>query len=204
MMTTIILFILVAALGAVAVYALLTAMKAQREVRQLHEATKRTFDKGNKDLQKLTEEMVRRINATKKELEKTELPTATIPPPAAVPAAPVPMRDPDKPKPPRKLYLAKPDDSGCFDRVADRFELGNSIFLLTTFDGINGTFTVIDNADVHRFAMMMPSENLMRACEGDAIQRADGKTRIVTDDPGTARFDNGQWRVINKARIHYR
>ena len=62
---------------------------------------------------------------------------------------------------------------------------------------------VIDNRDVHHFALMMPTENLMRACTGNAIQMANGKTRIVTDRPGEAQLDNGKWRITLKANIHY-
>ena len=103
----------------------------------------------------------------------------------------------------RTYYLSKPDDNDCFNRVSDEFELGNSLFVLTTADGVHGTYQVIDNRDVHRFALMMPSENLTRACSGNAIQMSAGMTRIITDRPGEALFDNGQWRVIVKAIIHY-
>ena len=103
----------------------------------------------------------------------------------------------------RTYYLSKPDDNDCFNRVSDEFELGNSLFVLTTTDGVHGTYQVIDNRDVHRFALMMPSENLTRACSGNAIQMSAGMTRIITDRPGEALFDNGQWRVIVKAIIHY-
>ena len=100
-------------------------------------------------------------------------------------------------------YLSKPDENDCFNRASEQFELGNSLFVLTTTDGVNGTFQVIDNRDVHRFALMMPTENLTRACSGNAIQMSAGMTRIVTDRPGEAVLDNGQWRIIVKAIIHY-
>jgi len=100
-------------------------------------------------------------------------------------------------------YLSKPDENDCFQRASDEFELGNSLFVLTTTDGVHGTYQVIDNRDVHRFALMMPTENLTRACSGNAIQMSAGMTRIITDRPGEAQLDNGMWRVIVKAIIHY-
>lgn len=103
----------------------------------------------------------------------------------------------------RTYYLSKPDDNDCFNRVSEHFELGNSLFELVTNDGIHGSYQVIDNRDVHRFALMMPTENLTRACSGNAIQMSAGMTRIVTDRPGEAVLDNGQWRIIVKAIIHY-
>lgn len=104
---------------------------------------------------------------------------------------------------PKKYYLTKPDANDYFMRATDNIEIGNSIYELCTFDGLTGTFRVIDNADVHHFALMMPTENLVRACTGNAIQISGGNSRIVTDRDGTARFENGRWHVAVKAIIHY-
>ena len=104
---------------------------------------------------------------------------------------------------PHTIYLAKPDAKDCFTRATEQFELGNSLFVLTTTDNAHGTFTVIDNADAQRFALMMPTDNLTRACTGSGIQVSTGKTGIVTDAPGEATFDNGVWRITRKAIIHY-
>ena len=100
------------------------------------------------------------------------------------------------------LFMNKPDENDDFTRVSDTLEPGNSIYVLDTWDGIHGKFEVIDKPDVHRFALMMPAENLMRACSGNAIQIPSG-TRIVTDRPGEAEFIDGKWHVIVKAIIHY-
>ena len=86
--------------------------------------------------------------------------------------------------------------------MSDTFEPGNSIYVLTTFDGQHGKFEVIDKPEVHTFALMMPAENLIRACSGNAIQIPSG-TRIVTDRPGEAEFIDGKWHVVVKAIIHY-
>ncbi|MBR5029692.1 MAG: hypothetical protein IKX63_01120 [Muribaculaceae bacterium] len=100
------------------------------------------------------------------------------------------------------LFMCKPDENDDFVRVSDTFEPGNSIYVLTTFDGTHGTFEVIDTPEVHRFALMMPAENLIRACSGNAIQIPSG-TRIVTDRPGEAEFIDGKWHIVVKAIIHY-
>ncbi|MGN1265714.1 MAG: hypothetical protein ACI4UL_07845, partial [Muribaculaceae bacterium] len=104
---------------------------------------------------------------------------------------------------PKRIFLTKPDANDYFIRSTEVVEIGNSIFELTTNDGITGTFKVIDNPEVHQFALMMPTENLVRACTGKGIQISNGKTRIVTDREGTARCDNGRWHVAVKAIIHY-
>ena len=100
------------------------------------------------------------------------------------------------------LFMSKPDDNDDFTRVSDTFEPGNSIFVLTTLDGQHGTFEVIDKPEVHQFALMMPAENLMRACSGNAIQIPSGN-RIVTDRAGEAEYVDGRWHVVVKAIIHY-
>ena len=100
------------------------------------------------------------------------------------------------------LFMSKPDENDDFTRVSDDLEPGNSIYVLTTFDGQHGTFEVIDKPEVHRFALMMPAENLLRACSGNAIQIPNGN-RIVTDRSGEAEFINGKWHIVVKAIIHY-
>ncbi|MGN0229645.1 MAG: hypothetical protein ACI4BH_07540 [Muribaculaceae bacterium] len=104
---------------------------------------------------------------------------------------------------PKRLFLTKPDANDYFIRTTEVVEIGNSIFELATNDGVTGTFKVIDNPEVHQFALMMPTENLVRACTGKGIQISNGKTRIVTDREGTARCENGRWHVAVKAIIHY-
>ena len=100
------------------------------------------------------------------------------------------------------LFMNRPDEDDNFTRISDTFEPGNSIYVLTTFDGIKGTFEIIDKPEVHRFALMMPAENLIRACSGNAIQIPSGN-RIVTDRPGEAEFIDGKWHIVVKAIIHY-
>ena len=61
----------------------------------------------------------------------------------------------------------------------------------------------MDNRDVHRFALMMPTENLTRSCTGPNIQLSAGFTHIVTDHDGEAVNEKGQWQVTRPAIIHY-
>ena len=103
---------------------------------------------------------------------------------------------------PMTLFLSKPDENDDFTRVSDAFEPGNSLYVLNTEDGVHGTFEVIDKPEVHRMALMMPTENLIRACSGNAIQIPSGN-RIITDRAGEAEFINGKWHVAVKAIIHY-
>ncbi len=122
---------------------------------------------------------------------------------APVTAAPAePCECKQKPSP-RVLYMSRPDSGGVFMRSSSVFEAGNSIFRLVTPDGSSATFDVIDDENVHRLALMMPTENLTTACDGESIQMSHGKNRIVTDVPGEAVLDGGKWRIVRRAVIHY-
>ena len=111
---------------------------------------------------------------------------------------------PQKPKAvPSELFVSRADEGGFFSSVSSRMEPGNSIFRLSTADGVNATFEVICDAGVHQLALMMPTENLTRACTGENIQISAGKTRIVCDAPGTAKKEGNRWRIVKPAVIHY-
>lgn len=105
---------------------------------------------------------------------------------------------------PTTLYLSRPDANGVFMTASARIEPGNSLFKLTTSDGQKGTFEVINDASVHQLALMMPTENLTRACTGPNIQISAGKTAIVTDAPGAAVKEGAQWRIVRQAVVHYK
>lgn len=123
----------------------------------------------------------------------------------AVPRATVPRAasQPARSTAPKVVYLTRPDESGRFMGASTRFERGNSIFQLSTADGTTGNFIVIDDDEVNRLALMMPTENLTRACTGNNIQVSGGMRRIVTDTAGRAVLDNGRWRIVTPAKIHY-
>ena len=171
----------------------------RREINELRRALGEGIDDTNLSLKKLAEETashVNRLNDQMRYTQRTMRTSAIATPPAHV--APVNAEPQEK-----TIYAGKPDENGFFTRTGERFELGNSIFELHTTDGRNATFSVIENGDVHRFAMMMPTENLTRACEGENIQRSAGMARIVNDFTGEAILENGGWRIVSKAGIHY-
>lgn len=104
---------------------------------------------------------------------------------------------------PRILFMAKPDEDDNFSRSSSQYEPGNSIFELTTMDGKSGSFTVINKADAHKLALLMPGDTLTRACSGNNIQSTAGKSRIITDRAGRAQLENGKWHIVVKAIVHY-
>ena len=177
------------------------AFLARREIVDLQETYNQALEQTNEQMRSLNEQHAQEMAALHKQVAR--LTEAVRSQREAPPRQPRQRNETPAPAGPQTFYLAKPDDNGAFSRVSSQFELGNSLFALTTADGAHGTFAVIDNADVHRFALMMPTENLTRACAGEAIQRSAGMTRIVTDQPGEAVMENGAWMVTRKAMIHY-
>lgn len=107
------------------------------------------------------------------------------------------------PQNPRTIYLAQANTQGVFVRADAEYNMGNSIFKLVTTDGVSGSFSVIEDSNVYELALMMPVDFLINACAGKNLQIAQGMKTIVTDNAGTAIFENGKWRVIRKAEIHY-
>ncbi|MGM9804594.1 MAG: hypothetical protein ACI308_10515 [Muribaculaceae bacterium] len=104
---------------------------------------------------------------------------------------------------PHRYFLSQPDENGLFTQFSTAIQPEQSIYELTTYDGLTGTFHVINTPKVHQYALLMPEERLMRACTGNAINNANGKTRIANRRDGTARFENGKWHVAVKAIIQY-
>ena len=208
--------------------ALLTALSNRGKIKELHRNFARELDRTNANLQEFSTDAADQMKAlsirltgkairnneplavadepaevTEENLEQPaeELPTEEVEPIAAVPVEETNTQDEEEGEV-MNLFMSKPDENDDFTRVSDTFEPGNSIYVLTTFDGQRGTFEVIDKPEVHRFALMMPAENLIRACSGNAIQIPSG-SRIITDRAGEAEFIDGRWHVVVKAIIHY-
>lgn len=191
--------------------ALLISLSNRGKIKEMGRTFARELDRTNANLQEFSTDAADQMKAlsirlTGKAIRNNE--------PATTPAAEPVEEDNKKEEPVEEvtqteeegdvmnLFMSKPDENDDFTRVSDTFEPGNSIYVLTTFDGQHGTFEVIDKPEVHRFALMMPAENLIRACSGNAIQIPSG-SRIITDRAGEAEFVDGRWHVVVKAIIHY-
>ena len=203
--------------------ALLTALSNRGKIKEMRRTFARELDRTNANLQEFSTDAADQMKALSIRLtgkairnnEPLDIAQADEEPEDAVKeelmeevepvaAAPAVENEPQQEEEGEvmNLFMSKPDDNDDFTRVSDTFEPGNSIYVLTTFDGQHGTFEVIDKPEVHRFALMMPAENLIRACSGNAIQIPSGR-RIITDRAGEAEFIDGRWHVVVKAIIHY-
>lgn len=101
------------------------------------------------------------------------------------------------------IYLGRTNSRGIFVRADRRLSPGNTIYRLDTEDGLVGTFRVVDNPAVTGLALSNPTEYLMGGCIGKELDDTRGVSRIVTESPGTAIFENGYWKVLRKTRIRY-
>lgn len=103
----------------------------------------------------------------------------------------------------RSIYLGRANSRGIFVRADRNLNIGNSFYRLDTADGFTGTFRVAENPEVWEIALSNPLEYLAGACTGFESENPDGKTRIITESPGTAVFEKGTWRVIRKSKIRF-
>ncbi|MBR1551824.1 MAG: hypothetical protein IJ632_05835 [Muribaculaceae bacterium] len=190
------------ALLALAGTAVVMTLLNRREIKALKQTVADHADVTTRNLEKLARETATRLKAVKAESHPAHQAEAVAPITVSAPAQHHEQTQTQATSP-TTFYLSRTDENGRFLRASNAFEPGNSIFVLTSRDGRRGTFCVMDNRDVHRFALMMPTENLTRACTGQNIQLSAGFTRIVTDHDGEAAYEKGQWQVTKPAAIHY-
>lgn len=164
-------------------------------------ALKTALKQRNEEFEQSLRQIETRIAMVEQEREQAA--SASVAPRQVTVGQSTAMPKPEKKAGASKIFLSRPDDKGVFLAVSTHIEPGNSIFVLTTADGTTGTFAVINDAGVHQLALMMPTENLTRACTGHNIQISAGKTRIVTDAPGRAVKEGRQWKIVQQATIHY-
>ena len=197
--------LIIGALGLCAALGIALALAALYQIKKLKEEKNHEIAALKTALKQRNEEVGQHLKSLSAQLAQVEerisrrVATPSVPTQQKPKAAP-----PQKPKAvPSEFFVSRADEGGFFSSVSSRMEPGNSIFRLSTADGVNATFEVICDAGVHQLALMMPTENLTRACTGENIQISAGKTRIVCDAPGTAKKEGNRWRIVKPAVIHY-
>lgn len=106
-------------------------------------------------------------------------------------------------KMPNVIYLGRANTKGLFVRADRKLVAGSSVFILDTRDGLVGTFHVIDIPEVVDMALAHPLEYLAGGCMAKDIEDTDNVSSIVTENSGTAIFEDGCWKVLRKSRIRY-
>ena len=197
--------LIMGALGLCAALGIALALAALYQIKKLKEEKKHEIAALKTALKQRNEEVGQHLKSLSAQLVQVEERISRRVATPSVPTQPTPKAAaPQKPKAmPTEFFVSRADEGGFFSSVSSRMEPGNSIFRLSTADGVNATFEVICDAGVHQLALMMPTENLTRACTGENIQISAGKTRIVCDAPGTAKKEGNRWRIVKPAVIHY-
>ena len=196
--------LIMGALGLCAALGIALALAALYQIKKLKEEKNHEIAALKTALKQRNEEVGQHLKSLSAQLAQVEERLSQREATQSVPQQKPKAAPPQKPKAmPTEFFVSRPDDGGFFSSVSSRMEPGNSIFRLSTADGVNATFEVICDAGVHQLALMMPTENLTRACTGENIQISAGKTRIVCDAPGTAKKEGNRWRIVKPAVIHY-
>lgn len=102
----------------------------------------------------------------------------------------------------RIIYLGRANRQKIFVRADKKFTIGKTIYRLVTTNGLTGTFVVDPNPAVAEWASLDPESAFCAASELPSMANADSFTRIVTDTPGTAIFEDGCWKVLRPAAVH--
>ena len=196
--------LIIGALGLCAALGITLALAALYQIKKLKEEKNHEIAALKTALKQRNEEVGQHLKSLSAQLAQVEERISKREATQSVPQQKPKAAPPQKPKAmPTEFFVSRADEGGFFSSVSSRMEPGNSIFRLSTADGVNATFEVICDAGVHQLALMMPTENLTRACTGENIQISAGKTRIVCDAPGTAKKEGNRWRTVKPAVIHY-
>ena len=100
------------------------------------------------------------------------------------------------------LFLAAPTPDGVFLQASETEQIGKSIYQLTTSDGQNGTFILLDTPDAIATAMISVSQFVKPACKisgNTAIQ----PRHIITEEEGAASREGAGWKITRKAVVRF-
>ena len=100
------------------------------------------------------------------------------------------------------LYLAAPSPDGTFSQASAMEQIGKSIYQLTTTDGQNGTFILLDTPDAIATAMISVSQFVKPACKvsgNTALQ----PRHIITEEEGAASREGTGWKITRKAVVRF-
>ena len=103
---------------------------------------------------------------------------------------------------PRQYYLSAPTPEGIFTEFSEEERVGSSVYLLTTDDGINGTFRMLNTPDalatlaISISQFVKPVSKIIGAV---TIQ----PRHVAVHMPGSAVFEDGVWRTTVKAQVQF-
>ena len=102
-----------------------------------------------------------------------------------------------------EVYLGRVNSRGIFVRADRQPVEGQSIYRLSTTNGVAGTYTVVENAYLDQQLLSDPEKWLAGGCTSPDLYDTRGRYAVRTETPGHAVFKDGAWRVERKAVIRY-
>lgn len=115
----------------------------------------------------------------------------------------VPAKAKERVEEPREIYLGRVNAKGIFVRADRKLSPGHTVYKLTTTNGLTGTYQVVKDPTLDALAMEAPEVWLGGGCVAKDITDTVGRETVVNEQPGTAVFEDGMWKVLRKAKIHY-
>lgn len=103
----------------------------------------------------------------------------------------------------RVIYLGRANRNKVFIRADKQLVNGKSIYRLVSGNGITGSFVVDSDPHIMGWVALDPETALYGGAEVATFANASGASRIVTDAAGTAIFEDGCWRVLRPAAVHF-
>lgn len=101
------------------------------------------------------------------------------------------------------IFLAAPAPDSVFHDFSTEEQIGKSIYVLNTDDGLSGSFKIIDSKDALATARISFTSFIKPVCKVNGHPKANIES-IVTLKEGTAVKDGNVWKVTNKAEIEIR
>lgn len=133
-------------------------------------------------------------------------PSSFLDTPSSLPETPSSLLDTPSPRlltpDSRLIYLAAPTPDGVFLQASETEQIGKSIYQLTTTDGQNGTFILLDSPDAIATAMISVSQFVKPACKvsgNTALQ----PRHIITEEEGAASREGTGWKITRKAVVRF-
>ncbi|MCR5130170.1 MAG: hypothetical protein K6C10_01745 [Prevotella sp.] len=100
------------------------------------------------------------------------------------------------------LYLPTPTQDGFFSQASEYEQVGKSVYQLTTMDGQNGSFILLDTPDAIATAMISVSTFVKPVCKVNGPTSVQPR-HIITEEEGTATREGAGWRVVRKAVVRF-
>ena len=101
---------------------------------------------------------------------------------------------------PRQYYLSAPTPEGIFTEFSEEERVGSSVYLLTTDDGINGTFRMLNTPDALATLAISISQFVKPVCKIIGAVTIQPR-HVAVHMPGSAVFEDGVWRTTVKAQV---